>query len=59
MLQGIFQPMHLIVILVIVLVIFGPRKLPEIGSSLGKAIKDFKTTMSESKAEVKDDQEIR
>ena len=41
MFEGIFQPMHLLVILVIVLIIFGPGKLPDLGSSLGKAIKGF------------------
>jgi len=47
MFEGLFQPMHLLVILAIVLVIFGPGKLPELGSSLGKAIKGFKHAMSE------------
>jgi sec-independent protein translocase protein TatA len=47
MFEGIFQPMHLLVILVIVLIIFGPGKLPEMGNSLGKAIKGFKKAMSE------------
>jgi sec-independent protein translocase protein TatA len=44
---GIFQPMHLLVILVIVLIIFGPGKLPELGNSLGKAIKGFKKAIAE------------
>ncbi|HVO66627.1 MAG TPA: twin-arginine translocase TatA/TatE family subunit [Syntrophales bacterium] len=47
MFEGLFQPMHLLVILVIVLIIFGPGKLPELGSSLGRAIKGFKKAMSE------------
>jgi sec-independent protein translocase protein TatA len=47
MFEGLFQPMHLLVILVIVLIIFGPGKLPELGNSLGKAIKGFKKAMSE------------
>jgi sec-independent protein translocase protein TatA len=47
MFQGLFQPMHLIIILVIVLVIFGPGKLPELGNSLGKAIRGFKKSMDE------------
>ncbi|MCX5828483.1 MAG: twin-arginine translocase TatA/TatE family subunit [Deltaproteobacteria bacterium] len=38
---------ELVIILVIVLVIFGPGKLPDIGSSIGKAIKDFKKSMAE------------
>jgi sec-independent protein translocase protein TatA len=44
---GIFQPMHLLVILVIVLIIFGPGKLPELGNSIGKAIRGFKKAMEE------------
>jgi len=39
MFEGLLQPMHLIIILVIVLIIFGPGKLPELGSSIGKAIR--------------------
>jgi sec-independent protein translocase protein TatA len=46
MLTDLFRPMHLLVILVIALIIFGPRKLPELGSSLGKAIRDFKKSIS-------------
>jgi sec-independent protein translocase protein TatA len=51
--RGLFQPMHLILILVIVLIIFGPGKLPELGESLGKSIRGFKKAMSE-----KDDDKI-
>lgn len=47
MFEGIFQPMHLLVILIIVLIIFGPGKLPEIGNTLGKAIRGFKNAMNE------------
>ncbi len=35
-----------IVILLIILLIFGPRKLPELGNTLGKAIKNFKDSVS-------------
>ncbi|MDA8417577.1 MAG: twin-arginine translocase TatA/TatE family subunit [Desulfobacteraceae bacterium] len=45
MFEGLFQPMHLLVILAIVLIIFGPGKLPELGSGLGKGIKEFKKSM--------------
>jgi sec-independent protein translocase protein TatA len=38
---------ELIIILVIALVIFGPAKLPQIGSGLGKAIRDFKKAVGE------------
>ena len=47
MFEGLLQPMHLIIILVIVLIIFGPGKLPELGSSIGKAIRGFKKAMEE------------
>ncbi len=47
MLEGLFQPMHLIVILVIVLIFFGPGKLPDIGSAIGKSIRGFKQAMNE------------
>jgi sec-independent protein translocase protein TatA len=48
MFEGLFQPTHLLVILVIVLIIFGPGKLPELGSSLGKAIRGFKKAVNEA-----------
>jgi sec-independent protein translocase protein TatA len=46
MFEGLFQPMHLIIILVIALVIFGPGKLPELGKGIGKGIKEFKKAIS-------------
>jgi sec-independent protein translocase protein TatA len=48
MFEGLLQPMHLLVILVIFLIIFGPGKLPELGRSLGEAIRGFKKAMAES-----------
>ena len=47
MFEGLAQPMHLILILLIVLIIFGPGKLPELGAGLGKSIKEFKKAMKE------------
>lgn len=47
MVGDLFPLMHLLVILVIALIVFGPGKLPELGSSLGKAIKEFKKMMNE------------
>ncbi len=38
---------HILILLVIVLLVFGARRLPEIGSSLGKGIREFKKSMSE------------
>ncbi len=37
------QPIHLIIVVVVALIIFGPQKLPEIGRGLGKAINEFRT----------------
>ena len=42
-----FHGLDLIVILVIALLIFGPKKLPEMGSAIGKSIKEFKKGMKE------------
>jgi sec-independent protein translocase protein TatA len=47
MFEGLMQPMHLILILLIVLIIFGPGKLPELGEGLGKSIREFKTAMKD------------
>ncbi len=52
MFEGLFAPMHLIIILVIVMIIFGPGKLPEIGAGLAKGIKSFKNGMKDLKEEV-------
>ncbi len=57
MFSGLMQPMHLIIILIIALLIFGPGKIPELGSSIGKAIREFKRAMNEP--EKKDDQDIK
>jgi len=45
MLEGIFQPMHLVFIAGIALLIFGPKKLPEFGKGLGDGIRGFKAAM--------------
>jgi sec-independent protein translocase protein TatA len=42
-----FHGLDLVVILVIALLIFGPKRLPEMGSSIGKSIKEFRKGMSE------------
>jgi len=48
---------ELIIILVIALIIFGPRKLPELGRSLGKSIGEFKKASNELRSTL--DEEIR
>ena len=47
MFEGLFQPLHLILIVLILLVIFGPGKLLALGEGLGKSIRAFKKAMSE------------
>jgi sec-independent protein translocase protein TatA len=51
MLEGLFQPMHLLVIFGIALLVFGPRKLPELGKGIGDAIRGFKSAMREKPEE--------
>jgi len=46
MFEGLFQPMHLLLILGIALIFFGPSKLPELGKGLGTSIRDFTKAMS-------------
>ena len=55
MFEGLLQPMHLIIILVIVLIIFGPGKLPELGASIGKSIRGFKQAMNEPEKKTEDE----
>ena len=43
--EGLLSPTHLVIILVIVLILFGPGKLPELGKGLGKGIREFKDAM--------------
>lgn len=45
--EGLFQPMHLLVIAFIALLVFGPKKLPELGKGLGDGIRAFKEGMKE------------
>jgi sec-independent protein translocase protein TatA len=45
--MDLFSPSHLLIILLIILLIFGPSKLGDVGGALGKAIKDFKHAMNE------------
>jgi len=49
MFEGLLQPTHLLLILFIVLIIFGPKKLPEIGKSLGQSLRGFKEGMNQAR----------
>jgi sec-independent protein translocase protein TatA len=50
MFEGLFQPMHLLVIFAIALLVFGPRKLPELGKGLAEAIRGFKNSFNGGEA---------
>jgi len=58
MFDGLFQPMHLLVIMFIAILVFGPKKLPELGKGIGEGIRSFResvrdkdTTKPEAKPE--------
>lgn len=53
MFEGLLQPTHLVLILVIALIAFGPSRLPELGGALGKSIREFKKS-TEDIQEIKD-----
>lgn len=50
-------PTELIIILVVVMIIFGVGRLPEIGGAMGKAIREFRSTVSGTKDDDSEDQE--
>jgi sec-independent protein translocase protein TatA len=51
MLEGLFQPMHMLVVFGIALLVFGPKKLPELGKGLGESIRGFKSAISAKEEE--------
>ncbi|HEY8598593.1 MAG TPA: twin-arginine translocase TatA/TatE family subunit [Thermomicrobiales bacterium] len=50
---GMLQPMHLLLILAIVLVVFGAGKLGQVGGALGQSIKEFKSNVSDPEEEAR------
>jgi sec-independent protein translocase protein TatA len=54
MFEGLFQPMHLLVIFGIALLVFGPKKLPELGKGIGEGIRSFRDSMKEQPEAPKD-----
>jgi sec-independent protein translocase protein TatA len=55
MFENIFQPTHLILVLGIALLFFGPKKLPELGRGLGESIRGFRNAMQQKHDEPKDE----
>lgn len=56
MFEGLFQPMHLLVIFFIALLVFGPKKLPELGKGLGEGIRALKDGMKQQPEDAKQQQ---
>jgi sec-independent protein translocase protein TatA len=52
---GSIGPTELILIFVVALLVFGPKRLPEIGRSVGKAIREFKKTSEEIKGRIEEE----
>ena len=52
---GNIGPLEIIVVLIIALVVFGPKRLPELGSCLGKGIREFRDTVTGDKHDDDDD----
>jgi len=50
MFEGLFQPTHLLVIFGITLLVFGPKKLPELGKGIGEGIRGFKAAIRAEEA---------
>jgi sec-independent protein translocase protein TatA len=45
--MDLFAPTHLLVLLLVILIIFGPSRLGDVGGALGKGIRDFKRAINE------------
>ena len=46
MFSGLESPMHLVVVLIIAVLVLGPKKLPEVGRSLGSSMRGFKSPLA-------------
>ena len=49
MFGGLFQPLHLLIILIIALIVFGPGRLPQLGAGFGKGLRELKRVLSQEK----------
>jgi sec-independent protein translocase protein TatA len=47
MLEGLFQPTHLLILFGIALLVFGGKKIPELGRGIGEGIRGFKSAMKD------------
>jgi sec-independent protein translocase protein TatA len=56
---GNIGPLEIIVVLIIALIVFGPKRLPELGSSLGRGIREFRNTVTGEKSDEEDEPEVK
>jgi sec-independent protein translocase protein TatA len=56
---GNIGPLEIIVVLVIALIVFGPKRLPELGNSLGKGIREFKESVTGENKDDEDDEDVK
>jgi sec-independent protein translocase protein TatA len=56
---GNIGPLEIIVVLIIALIVFGPKRLPELGSSLGRGIREFRNTVTGEKSDEEDEPEAK
>ena len=54
---GLLGPWELVAILVVVLLLFGPKNLPKLGSALGKTVSNLRDGLNEGKKKAEDDKE--
>lgn len=52
-------PMELVIVLIIALIVLGPKKLPEVGKSLGRGMREFKESISGDRDDDHDRQALR
>lgn len=45
MVNGLLSPVHIAIVLAVVMMLFGTKRLPELGRSLGSGLRDFKTSL--------------
>ena len=55
--EGIFQPLHILLIIGIALLLFGPSKFADLGKGLGEGIRNFKSSMKEADKDKDKDKE--
>ena len=51
--EGLISPWHIAILVVILLLVFGPKRLPELGSAVGKTITGFKHGLAEAEDEIR------